>query len=141
VSVITGLRRCALVVCAVVRPVSEDRVCRAAVHRPDSRSGGSQGEREWNLGFGLTDQSRFDRYEALVEYEWAPVNRLGLEVEVPFTFFPAASNGPTPSNRIEGLKTAVQWSFLVSEEHQTSMALGYLNELVLPNLDRSASRS
>jgi hypothetical protein len=98
--------------------------------------GARKGEREWNFGFGLTDQSRFDRYEALVEYEWAPVNRVGLEVEVPFTFFPAASNGQTPSNRIEGLKTAVQWSFLVSEAHQTSMALGYLNELVLPDLDR-----
>jgi hypothetical protein len=98
--------------------------------------GARKGEQEWNFGFGLTDQSRFDRYETLVEYEWAPVNRVGLEVEVPLTFFPTSSSGQTPSNRIEGLKTAVQWSFLVSEEHRMSMALGYLNQVVFPDLDR-----
>lgn len=98
--------------------------------------GARKGEREWNIGFGLTDQTRYDRYEALVEYEWAPIDRLGLEVEVPLTFFPRASVGDTPSNRVEGLKTAAQWTFLVSEAHQTSMALGYLNELVFTDLDR-----
>lgn len=96
--------------------------------------GARKGEREWNFGFGLTDQARHDRYEALVEYEWAPRDRLGLEVEVPLTFYPAAANGPTPSNRVEGLKTAVQWTFLVSERMQTSMALGYLNELEFADL-------
>jgi len=99
--------------------------------------GARKGEREWNVAFGLTDQSRFDRYEALVEYEWAPINRLGLEIEVPFTFFPPVANGQTPSNRIEGLKTAAQWSFLVSEAHQTSLALGYLNELAFTDLDKA----
>lgn len=98
--------------------------------------GARKGEREWNFALGLTDQSRFDRYEALIEYEWAPVNRVGLEIEVPVTFFPAAANGPTPGNRIEGLKTAVQWSFFVSEKYRTSMAVGYLNEVIFADLDR-----
>lgn len=98
--------------------------------------GARKGEKEWNFGFGLMDKARYDEYEALVEYEWAPIHRLGLEVEVPFTFFPQAhANGGTPSNRIEGLKTAVQWTFLVSEAHQTSMALGYLNEAKFADLD------
>jgi hypothetical protein len=98
--------------------------------------GARKGEKEWKFGFGLTDQARFDRYEALVEYEWAPINRLGLEVEVPFTFFPPVNNGAvTPSSRIEGLKTAMQWTFLVSEKHQTSLALGYLNEAKFADLD------
>ena len=43
--------------------------------------GTHKGEREWNLGLGLTDNLRFDCYEALIEYEWAPANRLGLEVD------------------------------------------------------------
>lgn len=102
--------------------------------------GARKGEREWNIAFGLTDQTRYDRYDALVEYEWAPRDRLGLEVEVPFTLYPSVASGEAPSNRVEGLKTAVQWTFLVSERHQTSMALGYLNELTFTDLDE-VSRS
>ena len=49
--------------------------------------GARKGEKEWNVGLGLTDNLSFDSYEALIEYEWAPVNRLGLEVELPFTFY------------------------------------------------------
>lgn len=40
--------------------------------------GARKGEKEWNLGFGLTDNLSFDSYEALVEYEWAPIDRLGM---------------------------------------------------------------
>ena len=69
--------------------------------------GARKGEREWNVGLGLVDRNRFDQYEALVEYEWAPANRLGLEVEVPLTFYPANGTN-TPSNRIEGLKTVAE---------------------------------
>ncbi|MBX2962299.1 MAG: phosphoribosylformylglycinamidine synthase [Cyclobacteriaceae bacterium] len=100
--------------------------------------GARKGEREWNIGFGMTDKLRFDKYEALVEYEWAPVNRLGLEVEVPLTFYLNAPNGlnaEKPSNRIESIKTAAQWTFLVSEKYQTSLALGYLNELEFTDLN------
>lgn len=93
--------------------------------------GARKGEREWNVGLGLTDNLRFDAYEALVEYEWAPIDRLGLEVELPFTFYsPINGNGNSeiPSNRLESLKVAAQWSFYVNEKIATSMALGYINE-------------
>ena len=49
--------------------------------------GARKGEREWNIGMGLTDNLNFDEVELLVEYEWAPINRLGLEVEVPISFY------------------------------------------------------
>ena len=49
--------------------------------------GARKAEKEWNVGLGLTDNLRFDSYQALVEYEWAPIDRLGLEVELPFTFY------------------------------------------------------
>ena len=39
--------------------------------------GARKGEKEWNVGFGITDRSVYDEYEALVEYEWAPLDRLG----------------------------------------------------------------
>lgn len=93
--------------------------------------GARKGEKEWNVGLGLTDNLKFDSYEALVEYEWAPVNRLGMEVELPFTYF-APVNGTqrdsVPSARLNSLKVAAQWTFLVSEAYSTSMAIGYINE-------------
>lgn len=93
--------------------------------------GARKGEREWNVGLGLTDNLRFDAYEALVEYEWAPIDRLGLEVELPFTFYsPINGNGNAalPSNELNSLKIAGQWSFYVNEKMATSMAVGYINE-------------
>lgn len=96
--------------------------------------GARKGEREWNLGFGLTDNQDFDTYEALIEYEWAPINRLGLEVELPFTFY-SPVNGTddeaVPSNRLESIKVATQWSFFVNDRMATSMAIGYINEFEL----------
>ncbi len=96
--------------------------------------GARKGEKEWNLGLGVTDNLEFDSYEALIEYEWAPVNRLGLEVELPFTFY-SSVNGTEkdsiPSNRLNSIKMAAQWSFFVNEPLANSMALGYINEFVL----------
>lgn len=99
--------------------------------------GARKGEKEWNVGFGMIDNNKFDSYEALVEYEWAPVNRIGLEIEVPFTFFYPNEDDVDklmmPQNKINGLKLAAQYSFFVSEKHSTSMAIGYLNEFEFVN--------
>lgn len=101
--------------------------------------GARKGEKEWNFGVGLTDNLRYDEYEALVEYEWAPINRLGFEVELPFTFYynnPAGvlldTLGKNPGSRLNSLKLATQWTFLVNEKAKTSMALGYLHEFLMP---------
>lgn len=95
--------------------------------------GARKGEQEWNVGLGLTDNLNYDSHELLVEYEWAPVNRLGLEVEVPVTFYSGRRQNDTrrPNHRLNGLKTAFQYSFYVSEKHQTSLAFGYINEVLL----------
>jgi hypothetical protein len=77
---------------------------------------------------------KFDSYEALIEYEWAPIDRLGLEVELPFTFYSpvnGAEKDSVPSNNLQSIKIAAQWSFFVSEPMATSMAIGYINEFVL----------
>ncbi len=96
--------------------------------------GARKGEKEWNVGLGLTDKLKFDSYEALIEYEWAPIDRLGLEVELPFTFY-SPVNGTRrdsiPSNRLNSLKIAAQWTFFVSEPMATSIAFGYINEFEL----------
>ncbi|AQY22747.1 HAEPLYID family protein [Riemerella anatipestifer] len=100
--------------------------------------GARKGEKEWNLGLGLTDKLNFDAYEALVEYEWAPIDRLGLEVELPFTFYSPTGNErvQAPSSKLNSLKLALQWSFLVNEEKATTMALGYINELEFSDFGR-----
>ena len=105
--------------------------------------GARKGEREWNVAGGLTDKSDFDEYEVLVEYEWAPVNRLGLEVELPLTFFTKNTDEvlPRPSHRIEGIKTAVQWSFWVHDKSNITMALGYLNEVQFTDLNKMSFRN
>jgi hypothetical protein len=96
--------------------------------------GARKGEKEWNVGVGLTDNLKFDAYEALIEYEWAPIDRLGFEVELPFTFYSPQSGmerDSIPSNRLNSIKIATQWSFFVSEPMATSMAIGYINEFEL----------
>jgi hypothetical protein len=97
--------------------------------------GARKGEKEWNIGLGLTDNNDFDSYTALVEYEFAPVNRLGLELELPFTLY-YRNNGKTPrdsipENLLNSFKLAGQYTFLVSELHNTSLAIGYIHEFEL----------
>jgi len=104
--------------------------------------GARKGEKEWNLGLGLTDNLRFDAYEALIEYEWAPINRLGFEVELPFTFYSpqsGVSRDSVPSNSLNSIKIATQWSFFVSEAIATSMAIGYINEFELSDFSNFGS--
>ncbi len=100
--------------------------------------GARKGEKEWNLGFGITDNLGYNVYEMLVEYEWAPVDRLGLEIEAPFLFYGPARNGrgaQRPSDRMESLKLAAQWTFLVNERANTSLALGYIHEFELSSFE------
>ncbi|HKK75898.1 MAG TPA: HAEPLYID family protein [Saprospiraceae bacterium] len=96
--------------------------------------GARKGEKEWNVGLGLTDNLKFDAYEALIEYEWAPIDRLGFEVELPFTFYSpqsGVSRDSVLSNSLNSIKIATQWSFFVDEPMATSMAIGYINEFEL----------
>lgn len=102
--------------------------------------GARKGEKEWNVGMGMTDKRNFDEYELLVEYEWAPIDRLGFEIEVPVTLFSKRTDLPAditqPANRIESLKLATQWSFLVSEKTKSTLALGYIHEFEFVDLNR-----
>ena len=91
--------------------------------------GARKGEKEWNVGFGINPRREYDEFEALVEYEWAPMDRLGLELELPVSFyFPQNGASLTPRNRLHSIKAAAQWSFLVSQKYSTSLAIGYLHE-------------
>jgi len=98
--------------------------------------GARRGEAEWNVGIGLTDNLDYDTYELLVEYEWTPIDRLGLEIEVPATIYTGRSEqADVPADRVESLKLAAQWTFLVSPRAATSLAVGYINELKFADLE------
>jgi hypothetical protein len=104
--------------------------------------GARRGEAEWNAAIELADQFTADRYSALIEYEWAPIDRLGLEIELPFTLYPQARTLAADLEsgfRVESLKLAAQWTFLVDQSRALSMALGYINELEFGSL-RSMQR-
>ncbi|WP_439555800.1 HAEPLYID family protein [Dyadobacter sp.] len=93
--------------------------------------GARKGEKEWNVGYGIEGHKDYTVNHTFVEYEFSPVNRLGLEVEVPFAFYRPAQpqeGASLPRNRIEGLKLAAQYTFLVSDQQQMSMAAGYMHE-------------
>lgn len=94
--------------------------------------GARKGEKEWNVGAGITDKLDHDEYSTLVEYEWAVANRVGLEIELPFSFTKPLFDTPAsdvPNSKLEGLKTAIQYSFLVSPKYKSTLAIGYINEL------------
>ncbi|SDH21432.1 hypothetical protein SAMN04488062_10566 [Flavobacterium omnivorum] len=98
--------------------------------------GARKGEKEWNLGLGLTDNITHDEYTALLEYEWAPIDRLGLEVELPFSiYYPTAGNTNAPGSNLNSIKLAAQYTFLVSEKKKLSMAFGYIHEFLLPDFN------
>lgn len=103
--------------------------------------GARKGEKEWNIGGGLNDKRNYDSYEMLVEYEWAPIDRLGLEIEIPFTLnnnyrgtTPAL--GSAPANRVESLKTAFQYTFSVSAQKRRSLAIGSIQELEFSDVNQ-----
>lgn len=92
--------------------------------------GARKGEKEFNLGAGFTDFKGYSEYSALVEYEFAPVNRLGLEIEADFSFFKKTEkNTPVPNNQLENLRFSMQYSFFVSEKSNTTLAAGYTQVL------------
>lgn len=96
--------------------------------------GARKGEKEWNVGLGMADRTFYNAYHGLVEYEFAPVNRLGIEFEIPFSVYLPSGVSPTdsiPGNRINSLKGAVQYTFFVSERFSTSAAAGFIYERTL----------
>lgn len=94
--------------------------------------GARKGEKEWNFGMGINDRLSDDNHTYLVEYEFAPIDRLGLEVEVPVTIYGTRSDGmPSQASKINSLKVAGQYSFFVSEKFKTSLAFGYIHEFTL----------
>jgi len=95
--------------------------------------GARKGERELNIGYETEKNAGYATQGGFIEYEFAPVNRLGVEVEIPFQFHSKSyqSDGEVsaPKNKIEGIKPAVQYTFFVNKKARVSMAAGGIYEL------------
>lgn len=88
--------------------------------------GARKGEKELNIGADFTSIGDYNAYPVLVEYEFAPVNRLGLEAETDFSFFKSnGNNAETPGNKLECLRLSAQYSFFVSLKYSATLAVGY----------------
>jgi hypothetical protein len=104
--------------------------------------GARKGEAEWNVGMSQADKAAYSETQLFVEYEWAPVNRLGLEVEVPIALHAPLGTGgdAVPRDQIEGLKLAAMYTVQVDTVRHWSTALGYLHEVVLNETSRALLR-
>lgn len=88
--------------------------------------GARKGEKEVNLAADFRNIRNYNEYGVLAEYEFAPINRLGLEIETDFLFFKRTDpNGEIPKNKLDNLKLSAQYSFLVSPQYSTTLAVGY----------------
>jgi hypothetical protein len=96
--------------------------------------GARRGEREWNIGTEFSQHNGAMNWHPFIEYEFAPVNRLGLEVELPIqATVPTQDQAlQVPASlQLHSVKTSIQWTFAVLKHWQTSLAVGYTNELII----------
>ncbi|MBX3102901.1 MAG: hypothetical protein KF690_10360 [Bacteroidetes bacterium] len=92
--------------------------------------GARRGEQEWNMGSTFRHAAAGLTLHPFLEYEWAPVNRLGAEIEVPL--YAGVVNPQTEGTGlrlgVHSLKASLQWTVLVRQRGQLSAAMGYTQE-------------
>jgi len=87
--------------------------------------GARKGEKEFNVGADIKRTHTMDDYGYLMEYEFAPVDRLGLEVETDFVYSKSRTASTPSINQLERLRLSSQYSFFVSKKHAATLAVGY----------------
>jgi hypothetical protein len=87
--------------------------------------GARKGEKEFNVGTDIKRRHSADEFGYLMEYEFAPIDRLGLEVETDFAYSKSRRANVPSSNQLERLRLSSQYSFSVSKKQATTLAFGY----------------
>ncbi|WP_344830729.1 HAEPLYID family protein [Chryseobacterium ginsenosidimutans] len=102
-----------------------------------------KGYQEINIAGGYADFKNFEGVRTLIEYDFAPIDKLGFEIEVPFIFVhnKLLDESATENEHItvpeEGgaaedamaLRIGFNYSFLTLPEAKTTISAGYFNEL------------
>jgi len=102
--------------------------------------GARKGEKEINIGGEFVNTSSYSIFKTLAEYEFAPINRLGLEIEADFSFYDGYTDEEIiPGNSMDELKLSAQYSFYVSPKHKTTLAIGYAQIFELTDFDKYSS--
>jgi len=105
-----------------------------------------KGFKEANIGFGYADFKHFKGQRVLVEYDFAPIDKLGFEIEVPFIFV-QDKNSIAPVETVEtvenghageeggraesgnAIRIGFHYALYSSTKSKTSIGVGYFNEL------------
>lgn len=87
--------------------------------------GARKGEKEINVGADIKRTQTADDYGYLMEYEFAPIDRLGLEIETDFAYSKSRRASVGSSNQLERIRLSSQYSFYVSQKRATTLAVGY----------------
>ncbi|WP_053003641.1 HAEPLYID family protein [Sphingobacterium sp. Ag1] len=87
--------------------------------------GARKGEKEFNVGADIKRMHSADEFGYLMEYEFAPIDRLGLEAETDFAYSKSRMANVSSSNQLERLRLSSQYSFYVSKKQATTLAVGY----------------
>lgn len=101
-----------------------------------------KGYKDVSLAGGFANFRDFRRFRTLVEYGFAPVDKLGVEIEMPFVFIQRKSvdmmaGSPRAAIPEEGgaeesvtaLRVGVNYSFLTLPRARTTFSAGYFNEI------------
>ena len=103
-----------------------------------------KGFKEINIAGGYADFKNFNGVRTLLEYDFAPIDKLGFEIEMPFVFINQIQQSTTNGNTDiivpeEGgavksamaLRVGFNYSLFSSKKAKTSIAVGYFNEFEL----------
>lgn len=100
--------------------------------------GARKGEKEFNIGADFANTTTYSQYDVLAEYEFAPIDRLGLEIETDFSFYKQISDlEEIPKNKFDNLRLSAQYSFYVSPKYNTTLALGYTQVIKFIDFENS----
>ena len=100
--------------------------------------GARKGEKEFNVGADFVNTTTYSQYDVLAEYEFAPIDRLGLEIETDFSFYKQISDvEDIPKNKFDNLRLSAQYSFYVSPKYNTTFALGYTQVIKFIDFENS----
>lgn len=106
-----------------------------------------KGYQEINIAGGYADFKNFNGVRSLIEYDFAPIDKLGFEIEIPFIFVHnKLENHENISSENESehiiipeeggaaedamaLRVGFNYTFLTLPQTKTSISVGYFNEL------------
>ena len=103
-----------------------------------------KGYKEINVAGGYADFNDFNGVRTLLEYDFAPIDKLGFEIEVPFVFVNQKTNTiqhestdavvPEEGGAVKSamaLRVGFNYSLFNNTKTKTSVSVGYFNEFEL----------